>query len=125
MIYLIAYKIIKSANGKETKFRVPKFRLQWVNEFNEFNIFEPIEWRKYLANTYRLENGSRLPDINEDGDRLCYEVYVAGLSKAMQDYFNVKSGPGGVGKMYLFPGYNSEGDRRLAEQNGFLREIRR
>lgn len=123
MIYLRIYKVLELKNGQKKLYpMIIKNKIKWRNSLiKEFDIFSPKQWRLFLANDVRLR-GQPLPDyIN--GTKIVYAVNVWGMSKEMQEYFNMKSGPGGTGsKVYLFPGYHSDGTRRDALEYGSLRK---
>ena len=109
MIYLKAYVVLFSQKGKiRLKHIDLKRKYFWPNELiEEWNIFKPENWRKYLIEIYRRPNGHKLPLTTYDGDPIFYEVYMFGTSRLAQEHFNMKTGPGGPGgKIYLFPGYD-------------------
>jgi hypothetical protein len=124
MIYLKAYKLVKAESGE----MIPVFfdfkkhfgdRIQWDNEFNEFDIFKPEEWGKYLANKFKMPNGLPLPDYTRAKEQLVYEVYVMGATRWMLEATNRKPG-----KFYLFPAYKEDGVRRPTATYGKLQKWR-
>ena len=125
MIYLKAYAVLFSQNRKiKLKHIDLKRRFFWPNNFfDEINIFEPEQWKWYLAEKYKMPNGRKLPSKTIDGDPIVYEVYMWGTSKMAQEYFNKKTGPGGSGgRIYLFPGYHKEGPRKSTAKYGWIRK---
>ncbi len=88
-------------------------QFQWTNDFNEFNILDPKEWKKYLGEVLKLKNGNPLPDVTPDGEDMVYAVYVMGTSVEMNEYFNRKPTDG---KLFLFPGYKMDDEGNIIER---------
>jgi len=117
MICLKAYRVLKSANGKESIYVLNRCVTKWKNDFCDIDIFDPSAWKNYLANTFRLKDGKKLPNKSVDGDPIRYYVYVFGASKMMKEYFSL-NGRGNI--ISLFPSNPNKGKLGLLK-HGMIR----
>jgi len=97
--------------------------LKFPNDYNEFDIYNPENWRRFLGKL-RLPNGNFLPSKTPDGMDICYEVVILGPSRTQQEYSGIKTGPGGdSGILYLFPGYDPKYPKRKeVMEHGWIRD---
>lgn len=99
---MIIIRMFRVVNGKKKKYSVDQKIIQtFPNETDfGFDIGDPVAWKNYLRN-FRV-NGQPLPRFTENGEPVCYNVYVYGRS----EWMTKTKGP----FISLFPGYDTHGE---------------
>lgn len=106
MIFLKAYRHLKTPTGKVKRYKMRNLEVTWNNDFNEFDIYDPNAWGNYLANEFRLPSGGKLPDYTREKEKIAYLVKAVGISKEMME------ATGKIGQVSLFPGYHLSGENK-------------